>query len=72
MRIYLIIRVCANRKNLDTPLEFLVFRSPILDAPSSSEMGTEWKRPCVTFKADMPQDGFWPNPHYLQVNSGHK
>jgi len=28
-------------------------------------MGTEWKRLSVTFKADVPQDGFWPNPHYL-------
>jgi hypothetical protein len=35
------------------------------EATKSARMGTEWKRLSFTFKADVPQDGFWPNPHYL-------
>ncbi len=29
------------------------------------KIGTEWQRATVTMPADVPQDGFWPEPHYL-------
>jgi len=35
------------------------------EATKSVTVGPEWQRLSVTFKADVPQDGFWPYPHYL-------
>ena len=35
------------------------------EAEQSQEIGTDWKRVSFTWKADVPADGFWPNPHYL-------
>jgi hypothetical protein len=36
-----------------------------------AEFGTEWKRVSLTWKADVPQDGFWPFPHYMvQIGGG--
>lgn len=34
-------------------------------ATQSAKIDTTWKRLSFTFKADVPQDGFWPNPHYM-------
>ena len=40
-------------------------------AGQTAEFGTKWKRVSFTWKADVPQDGFWPNPHYLvQIGGG--
>ena len=35
------------------------------EAEQSAEITTEWQRVAFTWKADVPPDGFWPNPHYL-------
>jgi hypothetical protein len=36
-----------------------------------AQFGTEWQRVSFTWPADVPQDGFWPNPHYLvQIGGG--
>jgi len=35
------------------------------EAEQGAEIGTEWQRVSFTWLADVPQDGFWPNPHYL-------
>lgn len=41
------------------------------EAGQSAEIGTDWRRVSFTWKADVPQDGFWPNPHYLvQIGGG--
>ncbi len=41
------------------------------EAEQSAEITTEWKRVSFTWIADVPADGFWPNPHYLVQISGH-
>ena len=41
------------------------------EAEQSAEIGTEWKRVSFTWLADVPPDGFWPNPHYLVQIGGH-
>ena len=35
------------------------------EAEQTAEITTEWQRVSFTWKADVPPDGFWPNPHYL-------
>ena len=35
------------------------------EAEQSVDIGTDWKRVSFTWPADVPPDGFWPNPHYL-------
>lgn len=35
------------------------------EAEQSADVTTEWKRVSFTWMADVPQDSFWPNPHYL-------
>lgn len=35
------------------------------EAEQSTDVTTEWRRVSFTWNADVPQDGFWPNPHYL-------
>ncbi len=35
------------------------------EAEQSAEIGAAWKRVSFTWPADVPPDGFWPNPHYL-------
>jgi hypothetical protein len=35
------------------------------DATRAVKIGTAWQRVTVSMPADVPQDGFWPNPHYL-------
>ena len=40
-------------------------------AGQTAKFGTEWQRVSLTWPADVPQDGFWPNPHYLvQIGGG--
>ncbi len=34
------------------------------DGGKEAELTTEWKRIAVSWKADVPQNGFWPYPHY--------
>ena len=41
------------------------------EAEQSAEIGTEWKRVSFTWLADVPADGFWPNPHYLVQIGGY-
>jgi len=41
------------------------------EAEQSAEIGTEWKRVAFTWNADVPPDGFWPNPHYLVQIGGY-
>ena len=41
------------------------------EAEQSAEIATEWKRVSFTWKADVPPDGFWPNPHYLVQIGGY-
>ncbi len=41
------------------------------EAEQSAEIGTEWRRVSFTWKADVPPDGFWPNPHYLVQIGGY-
>ncbi len=41
------------------------------EAEQSAEIGTEWKRVSFTWNADVPADGFWPNPHYLVQIGGY-
>ena len=41
------------------------------EAEQSAEVGTEWKRVSFTWPADVPADGFWPNPHYLVQIGGY-
>ena len=37
----------------------------------SAKFSTQWQRVSFTWPADVPQDGFWPNPHYLvQIGGG--
>lgn len=40
-------------------------------AGQSAKVSTRWQRVSFTWVADVPQDGFWPNPHYLvQIGGG--
>ncbi|MEK7951492.1 hypothetical protein [Luteolibacter soli] len=41
------------------------------EAEQSAEVGTEWRRVSFTWPADVPADGFWPNPHYLVQIGGY-
>ncbi len=41
------------------------------EAEQSADITTEWKRVSFTWNADVPQDGFWPNPHYLVQIGGY-
>lgn len=41
------------------------------EAEQSEEITTEWKRVSFTWLADVPQEGFWPNPHYLVQIGGY-
>ncbi len=41
------------------------------EAEQSAEIGTEWKRVSFTWMADVPEEGFWPNPHYLVQIGGY-
>ena len=41
------------------------------EAEQSADIGTEWRRVAFTWMADVPQDGFWPNPHYLVQIGGY-
>jgi hypothetical protein len=34
-------------------------------AGQRAKFGTEWQRVSFTWNADVPPDGFWPNPHYM-------
>ena len=35
------------------------------EASQSASVGTNWQRVAFTWPANIPQSGFWPNPHYL-------
>ncbi len=35
------------------------------EAAQRAQFTTQWQRFSFTWKADVPQDGFWPFPHYL-------
>lgn len=35
------------------------------EATQKARVGPQWQRVSFTAKADVPQSGFWPNPHYL-------
>ena len=40
-------------------------------ASQTATFGTEWQRISFAWNADVPADGFWPNPHYLvQIEAG--
>ena len=41
------------------------------EAEQSAEIGTAWKRVSFTWLADVPAEGFWPNPHYLVQIGGY-
>lgn len=41
------------------------------ESEQSAEIGTEWQRVSFTWLADVPADGFWPNPHYLVQIGGY-
>ncbi|MEO5917809.1 MAG: hypothetical protein ABIS50_26490 [Luteolibacter sp.] len=41
------------------------------EAEQSAEIGTEWKRVSFTWPADVPAEGFWPNPHYVLQIGGY-
>ncbi len=41
------------------------------ESEQSAEIGTAWKRVSFTWTADVPADGFWPNPHYLVQIGGY-
>ena len=41
-------------------------------AGQSAEITTGWRRLSFTWAADVPADGFWPNPHYLVQIGGDK
>ncbi len=41
------------------------------EAEQSAEIGTTWQRVSFTWAADVPADGFWPNPHYLLQIGGY-
>ena len=41
------------------------------EAEQGADIGTEWKRVSFTWPADVPPDGFWPNPHYLVQIGGY-
>ena len=38
----------------------------------SAELTPEWQRVSFTWSADVPPEGFWPNPHYLVQIGGTK
>jgi len=40
------------------------------EAHQTAKIGTEWTRVAFTAKADVPQDGFWPHPHYMVLIEG--
>lgn len=40
------------------------------EGEQTADIGTEWQRISFTWPADVPADGFWPNPHYLVQFSG--
>jgi len=40
------------------------------DAHQRTKIGTTWQRVSFTAKADVPQTGFWPNPHYMVLIEG--
>lgn len=35
------------------------------EATQMAKVTTEWQRVSFTWPADVPQSGFWPNPHYM-------
>lgn len=35
------------------------------EASQSAAVGTDWRRVAFTWPANIPQSGFWPNPHYM-------
>ncbi len=35
------------------------------EATQTADIGTEWKRVSFTWMADVPAEGFWPNPNYM-------
>ena len=41
------------------------------ESEQSADIGTEWKRVSFSWPADVPADGFWPNPHYLVQIGGY-
>ena len=41
------------------------------EAEQTAEITTEWQRVAFTWKADVPPDGFWPNPYYLVQIGGY-
>ena len=43
----------------------------VAEAEQSAEIGNTWKRVSFTWAADVPADGFWPNPHYLVQIGGY-
>lgn len=42
------------------------------EAGQSAKLTAEWKRHSFSWPADVPPDGFWPNPHYLVQIGGEK
>ncbi|NQT87695.1 hypothetical protein HQ560_13075 [bacterium] len=40
------------------------------EGSQTKPIGTDWQRVSFTAKADVPQDGFWPNPHYMVLIEG--
>ena len=40
------------------------------EATRTVAIGTAWQRVVVSMPADVPQDGFWPQPHYLLQIAG--
>jgi hypothetical protein len=41
------------------------------EGEQSAEITTEWKRVSFTWPADVPTEGFWPQPHYLVQIGGY-
>jgi hypothetical protein len=40
------------------------------EGTQSAKVGTDWQRVAFTWPANVPQEGFWPNPHYMiQIES---
>lgn len=35
------------------------------EATKSAKIGTDWQRVSFTWTCDIPQSGFWPDPHYM-------
>jgi hypothetical protein len=43
----------------------------VREGEQSAEITTDWRRVSFTWPADVPPDGFWPQPHYLVQIGGY-